>query len=143
MDEKEIKRLTDRYFDGLTTESEERRLRRYAATVADPRLDELRAVMGLVETGRAESRRGKRVVTLRRMAVAASVAIAVGCACLYSAYRTDNVCVAYVGGERCTEQTLVMEQMRRSFRSVMPTSNDDSLSPEAQLKSLLNTSEEE
>lgn len=140
MDEQEIKLLVDRYFEGITTESEERSLRQYVASVDDHRFDEVRAVMGFAEMSRAKRRRS-RSASLRSIGVAASIALLVGGACFYSAFRSDNVCIAYIGGEKCTEQTVVMEQMKRSFHSVMPTSNDEQFSPEAQLKSLFKTSD--
>lgn len=143
MDKKRITQLTDRYFDGLTSDCEEQELRRLLCTEAanDNCFDEVKAVIGFIEMRKAIAKRQARKVLARRIAVAAAIVLLICGVWSYSVISSENVCIAYVGGEKLTDQTAVMERMKQSIQAVQPTDLDERLSPEAQLKSMFNVSE--
>lgn len=119
--------LIDRYFEARTTPREERRLRRFltSAAGAGRRYDAARAVMGYVACGRRLARRPSARQRSRPSAVAWRVAAAV---CLtagiaasagWSVYRRNNVCVAYVAGQKVTDPDIVTRCMEDAFRETV------------------------
>jgi len=140
--------LSERYFEAATTEAEERALRRFLLSPAsqDARFDELRAVMAFAAAGRASAtrtaerpRRGIRPAgrLLRWSAAAAVAALLLLPAALRRIPGPDDVCVAYIGGERVTRHDIVLENMHETLRSIMAT--DDDYSVERQLDDMLET----
>lgn len=119
--------LADRYFDALTTPAEEQALRRFLATPAanDTRFDAVKAVMGYLvvarRTAHPASRRQPpvRTTSLRRVVAAAACVVLVGTIGMSLFQRRNNVCVAYVYGEKCTDETVVMQEMRGTLAEVL------------------------
>lgn len=139
--------LTKKYFDALTSEEEGLALKNFVmhpSVAADTRFDELRAVMGVAVVARrmahtipspqpARSRMWQIVGTIS--SAAACVALVAGIS-IYT-YRQNNVCVAYIGGKRTTDRTLVMEAMRRSTNEMHIESASPSM--ETQLNDMFST----
>ena len=135
------KTLEERYFDGLTTDEEERLLRQFLATeeAQTAEFEELRAVMGYIAMGKVEHK--KKVVPLWRRpevvrwSAAACLVILGGVGLLHLMPRTTYV--AYIDGHRTTDKTEVLAQMH----SIMVDINADSptATMEASMSNLLNT----
>lgn len=112
--------LGERYFEAQTTADEERDLRRFLAT-AEARgreFDELRAVMGFLAVGKREhERRRHRTLRLRlgRVAAAVGVLLVVAGSAFYAVDRRHNQCVAYIGGVKYTDESVVLAEMHRSM----------------------------
>ncbi len=135
------KALEQRYFDGLTTDEEERLLHQFLATeeAQAAEFEELRAVMGYLAMGKAEHK--KKVVPLWRRpevvrwSAAACFLILGGVGLFHLMPRTTYV--AYIDGRRTTNKIEVIAQMH----SVMSDINADSptAAMEASMSNLLNT----
>lgn len=135
--------LVERYFEALTTETEERRLRRFLCSPegADPRYDDVRAVMGFLAVGRQTLRRPARVRPARRVlhwaAAAALLLLAAGGAGWWITDRQRNVCVAYVDGHRVTDTETVMCQAAEALDAVDRQLGDPTV--EQQLNDMFHT----
>lgn len=123
--------LAERYFDGLTTEDEERRLRSFLATpeAEGGEFDELRAVMGFLTVGRMRHRekrmRRLRANLLKVAAVIGGVVFGLG---VWSAWhRTGDICEMYVYGRRYTEVSQVLEQLEASMEKINYTGAENTL----------------
>ena len=122
------KALTERYFDAETTRKEEEELKTFAASTTDPDFDELRAVMGYLAVGRkqhAASKACTKQPTTRRIALYARVAaaaifllIALPWGYRQWQYQQENICVAYVNGERLTDDDEVMRLMKETLLAI-------------------------
>ncbi len=126
--------LISRYFEALTTDEEERRLRRFLASPqgADSRYDDVRAVMGFLVTGKrlhaAPSRSRLRVRRWQRAAVAAVVILGLGGTWLtLPRFANDDVYIAYVGGEKITSPDAVFRQMEASMQAMVSPTGEPSL----------------
>lgn len=119
--------LVDRYFRAETTPREERRLRRFLSSPAGAarRYDAVRAVMAYVACGRSLSRRPAARRRNRPSAVAwrvaATVCLTAGIAASagWDVYRRNNVCVAYVAGQKVTDPDIVTRCMKDAFRETV------------------------
>ena len=112
------RQLATRYFEAETTEEEETALRRFAASEsADKGFDDLRAVMGLSAIGRQRYKKKRLLKRLTATGVAAMVAVAVtvGWRMMSPASGADDVCVAYIGGKKITNEKVVLAQMQTSM----------------------------
>lgn len=135
------KALEERYFEGLTTDEEERLLRQFLATeeAQTAEFEELRAVMGYIAMGKVEHK--KKIVPLWRRpevvrwSAAACLVILGGVELLHLMPRTTYV--AYIDGRRTTNKMEVIAQMH----SVMSDVNADTPTSEmeASMSNLLNT----
>lgn len=133
--------LEERYFDGLTTDEEERLLHQFLATeeAQTAEFEELRAVMCYVAMGKVEHK--KKVVPLWRRpevvrwSAVACLVILGGIGLLHLMPRTTYV--AYIDGRRTTNKMEVIAQMH----SVMSDVNADTPTSEmeASMSNLLNT----
>lgn len=98
----------ERYFDCGLSDSEEQQLRREIAytSLKHPAVDEARAMMGFRRPRPAVYRHQTR----RIVAVAASVAVIALAATnmVRPAVSVDSTCIAYIGGERVTDEDVVM-----------------------------------
>lgn len=108
----EIEELAERYFDGMTTVDEERRLRRLLASTdySSPTADEVRALLGYfaVERSRvaAETRRRHPGLKRKILSVAASVALlVVAIVALFNSSDSSIECYAMVGSERIEDMS--------------------------------------
>lgn len=119
MSMRQINEYIDRYFEGTLSEAEELRLKDFLSSPEGqaPEYSEARAVMGYFAVGKSLSRkktneysrkRSRRAVWLRVAAAAcAGIFITLG----VSVHNKDNVCVAYVGGQKVTDREVVMNDV--------------------------------
>lgn len=124
---KEWRRIINRYFEAETTDEEEAALKRFLVSplAAGKEFDEARAVVGFSVVGR-RCRHVRRATLRRRVAgycAAASVALVIVASSL-AFYNSRNRCVAYIGGVKCTDEDVVMAEMRRSMDEISSTAAD-------------------
>ena len=121
------KALTERYFDADTTRKEDETLRAFAASTNDPDFDELRAVMGYLAVGRKQHAASKacakqpttrRIALYTRVAAAIFLLIALPWGYRQWQYQQENICVAYVNGERLTDDDEVMRLMKETLLAI-------------------------
>ena len=112
--------LEQRYFEAETTPAEEVELKRLLVMpeASGKEWDELRAVVGFTAVGSSIHQRVARRHRWRKLAVAAVSAAIIGTMAWMTVDVRQNVCVAYIGGRRCTDEEVVMHQMRLSMRDM-------------------------
>lgn len=148
MDKNNVQQLIDRYFEGRTSHKEEQKLKEFLCSpeAEDPGYDDIKAVLGFMETARAVHHTKrlvplKTISSLRRIAAAAAVLLLIGGSMsLWFVSRYNNTCVAYIHGQKISNPEVVMGQMRNSMDKVLPEARDQHLTPESQLKDLFDTS---
>ena len=140
--------LLERYFEGTTTEAEERVLRRFlSSSAADaPEWEEGRAVMGLFAALRRRRREGRgeqafrmwQSRPLRYAAVAALLALVALPALFRSGDAEEDIeGFAYIGGQRTTNRDVLL---REAFSALSATSRPEDAAPfEGQLRDILTT----
>lgn len=139
-DKKKWQELADRYFDAQTTDEEEQLLKRFLVSgkAAGKEFEEIRAVMGFLQKGKTvHSKDSSRFrFSWRWISVAASaiLVLSVGLGIMDS---RRNVCVAYIGGQKCTDTEKVMRQMSISMKQV--NIEEESADVEGQLKDMFQT----
>ena len=125
--------LSERWFDALLTEDEERALKAFLASTDDPDFDEIKAVAGFFATGKAvygaqeenhrpaRQRRTTHQLAWAAIAVAASLALvaAIG---LYN--QRQNQCYILAYGEKSTDKELALESMETTLSSLFGTAPD-------------------
>jgi hypothetical protein len=125
--------LSERWFDALLTEDEERALKAFMASTDDPDFDEIKAVAGFFATGKAvygaqeenhrpaRQRRTTHRLAWAAIAVAASLALvaAIG---LYN--QRQNQCYILAYGEKSTDKELALESMEATLSSLFGTAPD-------------------
>ena len=125
--------LSERWFDALLTEDEERALKAFLASTDDPDFDEIKAVAGFFATGKAvygaqeenhrpaRQRRTTHQLAWAAIAVAASLALvaAIG---LYN--QRQNQCYILAYGEKNTDKELALESMEATLSSLFGTAPD-------------------
>ncbi len=116
MTRKEAERLLERYYDGSTTNEEERLIRIYlASTAADGgQLDADRAVMGFFCAKRAERHRTK---VPKWIPIAAASIIVAAVFWAYGNLAAPDY-IAYVNGVKYTNEQFVMTQMEQTMQTV-------------------------
>lgn len=153
--ELEIRTLTQRFFDGETTLSEERHLYElYRSAESLPSdlmpLREMMLDMGSLLSDNKEeiplsSSDGNDKAEITRtykwqpryiLAMAASFLLLFTLGTMWYNHRQQNECVAYVYGERVTDQNAVMEEMQTVMASLV--SDDATAAMEQQMKELFN-----
>ena len=125
--------LSERWFDALLTEDEERALKAFLASTDDPDFDAIKAVAGFFATGKAvygaqeenhrpaRQRRTTHRLAWAAIAVAASLALvaAIG---LYN--QRQNQCYILAYGEKSTDKELALESMEATLSSLFGTAPD-------------------
>ena len=125
--------LSERWFDALLTEDEERALKAFLASTDDPDFDEIKAVAGFFATGKAvygaqeenhrpaRQRRTTHRLAWAAIAVAANLALvaAIG---LYN--QRQNQCYILAYGEKSTDKELALESMEATLSSLFGTAPD-------------------
>lgn len=133
--------LTERYFDGLTTEHEERLLRQFASTpmAQTEEFEELRAVMAYLSTGKALRQKksaGFRLnLGLIKWSAAACIFIIGGIGIYQFMPRTTYI--AYIDGQRTTNKVEVIAQMHSVMAEI--NANTPTTTMEASMNNLMNT----
>lgn len=111
----------EQYFDCTLTDEQENELRR-AIAVTDfrhPAIDEARAVMGvrhIASTPAKMTQRPRFSKIIHGLSIAASVAmiITLGILFLHPSEADTSTCVAYVNGERVTDEDIVLALMAQN-----------------------------
>lgn len=139
---KEWKELAERYFEAQTTDEEERQLRSFLVTeaAAGKEFDEVRAVMGFLMVGKHLHRPKKKYHLSsygKKWAAAVVVFCIMGSIAWQMADRHENVCVAYIYGEKCTDSEVVMSQLKNSLYQVQRGEGD--VTVEEQLSDMFQT----
>lgn len=125
-------RLSERYFEAGTTDSEEEQLRHFAATTDDPDFDELRAVMGFAAMGRKIRNSNTQTMGIsapqpgwsiyqshrRITGIAASLLLVLGLLAYFMPRQQEPDCVAYVNGREVTNPDQVMALMQQTMLDV-------------------------
>ena len=125
--------LSERWFDALLTEDEERALKAFLASTDDHDFDEIKAVAGFFATGKAvygaqeenhrsaRQRRTTHRLAWAAIAVAASLALvaAIG---LYN--QRQNQCYILAYGEKSTDKELALESMEATLSSLFGSAPD-------------------
>lgn len=127
LSQEDLESIIERYFDGETTDEEENMLLRFLATpqASDIRYNEIKAVMGFAIVGKKiyqkrNEKINKKSFSINRYRwIAAAV---IGCIFATAGWKivdnNQNVCVAYIGGEKITDPNMVMSQVRQSLQSI-------------------------
>lgn len=90
MDKQYLLDLTQKYFDGLTNDEEEKLLARMITRTDDPDFDEVKAVMGFLSEGRARSASRARTIRIRGFIAAAAVAACISVVAITSMNRHED-----------------------------------------------------
>lgn len=134
--------LAERYFEAETTREEEAMLKRFLAThmAEDEAFDELKAVMGYLTVGRKLSQQPSakpKGVKTGWWVAAAAVALLLILPLTRQLQVNEDVCVAYVGGQKVSDSREVMMLMRQSMQNVQHESPEPTI--ETQLNEIFNT----
>lgn len=142
-------KLIRRYFDGLTTIQEEKQLREFLNTSEgmDSRYDDLRAVMSFLSVGKRMHNRNNRkrrepktflVFPVERLpngsglfqgrrrywSAVAAIVVIFGVFTIQSLIgRNENVCYAYINGEKTSDVEIVRKQMLQSVNDIEETAD--------------------
>ena len=137
--------LSERFFEAQTTEEEEAELIRFAFSpeaLADRRLDELRAVLSFNAMAHKSSQTFQRHhqmsrKRLMRIVLTSAACLAIAIMACTVAFRPEADCVAYIGGQRTTNPSLVTQAMRQSLEQMEAPSAAPTM--ESQLNDMLHT----
>jgi len=135
-------RLSDKFFEAQTTEQEEQELRQFAAKCQDPDFNELRAVMGYLETGRAENKAVIRHKTFTRaLAAAASFTLALGISLFFLTHlnrgQDDSAdFYAYTNGVEITDHDQAFVLMVQTLQGMETINQEELPTVEEQLEDI-------
>jgi len=131
----QLLKMAERYFDASLSDSEEAALKRAVATTTDPRLNEIKAVMGFSAYGRhinaSSAKRASHHNIIWRLSAAACITALLATSAI--AYlRSGTSSIAYIAGEKTTDDTEVMQQMLSAMQSVDINQSDRAVDNELQ-----------
>lgn len=131
--------MAERYFNATLNESEERMLKQALSHTDDPRLNEIKAVMGFCAYGKKHRsvKRIHRHSALWQCATAACIAALIATASLSIFHQSQSSAIAYIAGEKITDGDEVMQQMLSTMHSVDINHSDAAV--ETQLHDIFNT----
>ena len=123
--------LSERWFDALLTEEEERALKAFLASTDDPDFDEVKAVAGYFATGKAvhgAQKTNRWPAQRQQMHRLAWVAIAVAASlALFAAiglYHRQNDCYILAYGEKSTDPKLALADMSATLEGIFGEGED-------------------
>lgn len=128
--------LIERYFDATITDAEEQQLKQFLASPHSnsQQYDEIKAVMGFLSTGKRYNSQSKkqRIIGINRVlkwSVAAAIVIGIiGTASIQFRTPSNNdICIAYINGEKYTEEAIVLAQMRNTMQRMSNSIEEHSL----------------
>lgn len=141
----EWEELVERYFEAQTTDEEERQLRYFLLTEAavGSKFDEAKVVMGFLAVGKSLHQPKKKHFAGYGIKWVAAVVVCciIGSVTWQAADRRENVCVAYIYGEKCTDSEVVMSQLKNSLRQVQR--GEEEATVEEQLNDMFQTLDDE
>ena len=118
----DIKKLIDKYMDGLTTRDEEERLRRYFTSpesIIPADLEWMRALMEWEDTPHPVTRRKHAVVQMLRIAAMLLVVVSIA-----FALWPRQKCFAIIDGQRVTNREVVQEEALEALNMVSSTDEE-------------------
>lgn len=138
--------LIGRYFEAETTGAEEQQLRLFLTTedAANKEFDEIKAVMGFLVTGKALYHSQKKKyfpLPAVRWVAAAVIFLMAGAVTWRIVDHRQNICVAYIYGEKCTDTREVMSQLQLSLCQVQH--EEEEITVESQLNDIFRTLDDE
>ena len=124
--------LSERWFDALLTEDEERALKAFLASTDDPDFDEVKAVTGYFATGKAvhkaqeaiprPERRGQITHRLTWAAIAVAASLLLFAAIGLQHRQNDCYILAY--GEKSTDPKLALADMSATLEGIFGEGED-------------------
>ncbi len=131
--------MAERYFNATLNESEELLLKQGLTNNDDPRLNEIKAVMGFCAYGKKHRsvKRIHRHGALWQCAAGACIAALIATASLSIFHESQSSAIAYIAGEKITDGDEVMQQMLSTMHSVDINHNDAAV--ENELHEIFNT----
>ena len=124
--------LSERWFDALLTEDEERALKAFLASTDDPDFDEIKAVAGFFAMGKAvygaqeenhrpaRQRRSTHRLAWAAIAVAASLALVAS----IGLYHRQNDCYILAFGEKSSDPKLALSDMSATLEGIFTEGED-------------------
>lgn len=130
--------LSERYFDALTTQDEEKALAQFLASdvANDPAFDETKAVMGYLITGKSIAQKAKvkqrrtigKVMQWTSIAACAAAIAVIGTSISKQDTliepESKDIYYACIDGKEYTNEEFVMEQMLSTMNRMSTTSNN-------------------
>ena len=124
--------LSERWFDALLTEDEERDLKAFLASTDDPDFDEVKAVAGYFAMGKALNgakeagrRPDRQRRTTHRLAWAAvAVAASLTLVAAIGLYHRQNDCYILAYGEKSTDPGLALADMSATLEGIFGEGED-------------------
>ncbi len=115
--------LIDKWFEGVTSESEEESLRRFLASDAasDPCYNEAKAVMGMFVTANRRHRRSLRRARAIGWASAAAIAIIL---ISVGIMRNGSTCIMWQDGEMITDRDEIIASAESSLTDIFSAGPD-------------------
>lgn len=147
--------LTALFFEGRTTEEEERALKIFLASPdgQSTEFDEIRAVLAFcarhhkrnaplranpaAAASDSNTTKRRRLLRPQRWAAAACVALMAATGIASFMYQEKNQCVAYVSGKKITDSERVLQEMHHSIRNVGAPPQETDV--EAELRDMFKT----
>lgn len=111
-----IRTLTERFFDGETSLAEEQEL--YSLFREGDVPEDLKQYRGLFagfDSIRLPQQKNSRRNWRQAIGIAASVLVLFAIGTMLLVKQSNDECVAYIYGEKCTDQAIVMQQMQSTL----------------------------
>ena len=121
-----IRTLTERFFDGETSLAEEQELYRLFREGDVPEdLMQYKELFAGFESIRLPQQKNSRSNWRQAIGIAASVLVLFAIGTKLLAKQSNDECVVYIYGEKCTDKTIVMQQMQSTLSEMGDISTVD------------------
>lgn len=141
LDNKQLTRLIERYFNGDTTVEEERTLldELSHSTVDTPEANEARAVLGFSLVQPTTKRHSHRRISYIRAAASIAIFMTIALAgyFLFPDNSTDTECLAYINGKKITDSEAVMGLMFEGLSNIANAAEESKAQTMGSLEELI------
>lgn len=121
-----IRTLTERFFDGETSLAEEQELYRLFREGDVPEdLVQYKELFAGFDSIRLPQQKNSRRNWRQAIGIAASVLVLFAIGTMLLTKQSNDECVAYIYGEKCTDKTIVMQQMQSTLSEMGDISTVD------------------
>lgn len=121
-----LRTLTERFFEGETSLAEEQELYRLFREGDVPEdLMQYREMFAGFESIRLPQQKTSRRSWRQAIGIAASVLVLFAIGTMLLTSKSNDECVAYIYGEKCTDKTIVMQQMQSTLSEMDDISTVD------------------
>ena len=121
-----IRTLTERFFDGETSLAEEQELYRLFREGDVPEdLVQYKELFAGFDSIRLPQQKNSRRNWRQAIGIAASVLVLFAIGTMLLAKQSNDECVAYIYGEKCTDKAIVMQQMQSTLSEMGDISTVD------------------